>query len=94
MSVLISGWKGNLGSRLVDSLSEHDSIIKYGRAEAILKDSDLNFDSVSTVIHCAYDLKNKVEDCPDKLVESNLLATMRLLRLTPKKSRFVFISSV
>ena len=58
-----------------------------------LKDS--KFENVQAVIHCAYDLKHKISEDPDSLMESNVLATAGLLKLIKKYKipKLVFIST-
>lgn len=47
------------------------------------------------VIHCAYDLKNSINEQPGIVLESNIISTARALELCKEKKiqKFIFISS-
>ena len=92
MQILLTGYKGNLGSYINNESS--DDIIGVGRAE--WENIEKYFtDNIDTIIHSAYDLKSKLDELPEKYLKSNVITTAKLLELAKKYNvrRFVFISS-
>lgn len=92
MKAIISGAKGNLGSHIISN-AEFETF-SLGRSNwDELSSAELSSDDV--FVHCAYDLKNTLKEKPDEVIDSNVLSTMRALRLCKEKSlgKFIFISS-
>lgn len=92
MRVLVTGGKGNLGATII-AQGGHE-FVSVGRSDWDKIDSTV-FQSIDAVIHCAYDLKHKISEDPDKIMESNVLATGRILKLVKKYKipKLIFIST-
>lgn len=92
MRVIVTGSKGNLGATII-AQGGHE-FIPVGRNDWDSLESK-NLGSIDAVIHCAYDLKHKISEDPDKLMESNVLATGKLLKLMKqhKIPKLIFIST-
>jgi UDP-glucose 4-epimerase len=88
---LVTGHRGNLGGALLKQLPPDTKGL--GRADWEELDSLLS--GVDVVIHAASDIKNRADEVPAKWLDSNVMATARLLEkaLEHKVKRFIFISS-
>jgi nucleoside-diphosphate-sugar epimerase len=91
MKLLLTGGKGNLGSNIIKHCSHE--IISVSREDWVNFEDLL--EGVDIVVHAAYDLKNKLFDCPNNVLDSNLISTTRLLEAMNKKkiSRLIFLST-
>lgn len=92
MKILLTGSKGNLGSHII-KFSSHE-ILGIDREDQGKLD-DILASGVDVVIHAAYDLKNKIEEKPCLVMDSNLTSTTKLLEAIKKYGvkRLIFISS-
>ncbi|MFH0780012.1 MAG: SDR family oxidoreductase [Parcubacteria group bacterium] len=90
--ILLTGHAGNLGTHIQKYNTDND-IFLLGRQD--WEKLDILLPKVDIVMHTAYDLKNKIEDVPSAIMESNILTTTRLLEAVKKHKipQFVFISS-
>lgn len=92
MKILLTGYKGNLGS----AIQRHSKgeVVGIGR-NGWEKLSDILLSGIDVVVHLADDLKNKIECVPTEIMSSRLLATTRLLETMKhsRKARLVFLSS-
>lgn len=86
MSILISGASSGLGKFFHEELASE----KFNRSDNIKKYLEKNF---STIIHCAFNLKNKVT-CSDykDYIRDTIILTENLLKIPHKK--FIFISTI
>lgn len=93
MRILLTGAKGNLGSSIVKHNSSHD-IVCFDRDDWVDLPRILA-SRIDVVVHLAYDLVNKLEDFPVKIVDSNVAATARLVEIMKEQGipRLLFISS-
>lgn len=90
MKILLTGPQGNLGSHIISKkkeiigLDRHD----WGDLEKLIKNID-------TVIHTAYDLKTSIYDEPHRVVDSNLMTTLKILEAMKRSNtkKIFFISS-
>lgn len=88
MKVAISGSKGNLGQHIIKNANFF--ITEVGR-----EGWNQSMSGHDVFIHCAYDLKKKITEKPEEVVESNILTVMKALQLCRDNniSKFIFISS-
>lgn len=89
--LVLTGPRGNLGSHILKKFK--GSVCELGRSDwDHVMNSDL---CAKTIVHCAFDLKNRYSENPEMMIESNLLSTARLLEFAKKNSikKFIFISS-
>lgn len=92
MRILLTGSKGNLGSHIIKHNTHDIFCLDYGdwdKLPAILSSG------IDVVIHLAYDLRNKIEDLPSSIMDSNLITTTKLIESMKqyKIPRLVFVSS-
>lgn len=92
MKILLTGPQGNLGARLIKN-SPYD-VVGVNR-EGWNDLGDKLSDGIDVVIHAAYDLKNKISDLPEKIMDANLMTTARLLESIQRYRvpRLIFLSS-
>lgn len=90
--VIVTGAQGNLGHHIVKT--GHFDFNPINRQNWKNLDNIINGDT-DFVVHCAYDLKKDLNQFPDENLDSNILATTRLLKICKEKEikNFVFISS-
>jgi hypothetical protein len=81
---LITGYKSGLGKFLFENL---ENAIGLDRTNF----SSISLDEYDTIIHCAFNKENKIENFK-KYVEDNILLTQKL-KLIPHK-KFVYMSSI
>lgn len=88
MKIAISGAGGNLGQHILKNTE--GLVTKIGR-----NDWESELFGHDVFIHCAYDLKKKITEEPEEVLESNILSVMKALNLCRKYkiSKFIFISS-
>lgn len=93
MKILVTGGEGNLGASIIAQGIGH-KFISVGRNDWG-KITAKVLSSVDAVVHCAYDLKNRITDSPDVIIESNILSTAKILKLIKKYKipKLIFISS-
>ena len=92
MKILVTGSSGNLGEHILKNSSFE--FIPFGRKEYLDLENSIP-STLDYIIHCAYDLKSSIEEDPDKIIESNILSTMKLLKAAKSKKikKFIFLSS-
>lgn len=92
MKVILTGANGNLG-RHIQAHSTFDCLPISRRDWNQLE--QVAPGEYQAVIHCAYDLKNDLNELPDLVLDSNIISTGRALRLCREKRipRLIFISS-
>jgi len=92
MKALLSGPNGNLGDQIQKFADFKVQPIHRGEWEDYSSKSLAGF---HTFIHCAYDLKNTIHEQPAKVIDSNLLTTMKALEICKENNipNFLFISS-
>lgn len=81
---LITGYKSGLGKFLFENL---DGSVGLDRDNF----TSISLDEYDTIIHCAFNKENKIEDFK-KYVSDNILLTQKL-KLIPHK-KFIYISSI
>lgn len=92
MKVIVSGFSGNLGKQLL-KIAKYE-IIPIGRNDwEELETGDLS--GCDCFVHLAYDLNNTISDNPDKVLDSNILATAKALKICGQNNikKFIFLSS-
>jgi UDP-glucose 4-epimerase len=89
---IVTGALGNLGSHLLKY--NCFDFIPVSRDETNLLEN-IPKDSVNSIIHCAYDLKNDINSFPEKVLESNVLSVGKMLEKSKELGvkNFIFISS-
>lgn len=92
MKIILTGASGNLGKE-IQKLNQFEIVSIDRQGWDQLK--ELKKGSVDAVIHCAYDLKNNLNEFPTTVLDSNILSTARMLEICKMKEikKFVFISS-
>lgn len=92
MKIILTGADGNLGRRLQENAGFEILPVSRGNWQCI---QEISADEYQGVIHCAFDLKNDINNFPDTVLESNIVATGKVLRLCKEKQipRLIFISS-
>ena len=92
MKILLTGPSGNLGVQIT-KYSPYD-IIRLNR-EDWDRLPEILATGIDIVIHLAYDLKNKIENSPTNIIDSNLVTTTRLIEAMSRYNtpRLVFPSS-
>jgi nucleoside-diphosphate-sugar epimerase len=92
MKAILTGAEGNLGKRILEHAGFDCLPVSRGTWNRL---NDIPHAQYQILIHCAYDLKNDVNERPDVVLESNVVSTGRALRVCREKSvsKFVFISS-
>ncbi|MCF8057810.1 MAG: SDR family oxidoreductase [Bacteriovoracaceae bacterium] len=92
MKVLLSGPNGNLGSQIKKHAQFEILPIHREEWESFTR---MDLYEVDFFIHCAYDLKNLVQENPSKVLDSNVLSTMKALEICKKNKikNFLFLSS-
>lgn len=93
MKVLLTGYKGNLGSHLRNNLAKCD-IVLIGKNDQDKIESKFQ-KGVDIVLHAGYDFKHHISNSPVSNLEANVMSTARLLELSKRysASKFIFISS-
>lgn len=93
MKILVTGGEGNLGATIIAQGAGHE-FISMGRNDWD-RFSEEELASIDAVVHCAYDLKHKISEDPDAIMDSNVLSTGKVLKLIKKYKipKFVFIST-
>lgn len=94
MKILVTGAKGNLGASIIAQGKGLHDFILINRDDWVNLDSKV-LQSIDAVVHCAYDLKHELSVDPDKIMESNVLTTGKILKLVKqhKIPKFIFIST-
>jgi UDP-glucose 4-epimerase len=92
MKIVLTGSTGNLGTH-IGLLPQHQ-FLKIDRKNWN-EIENISVNEYEAAIHCAYDLKNPINRSPYKNLESNIMATAKLLELCRAKGikKFIFISS-
>ena len=92
MKILITGPRGNLGAHIIKHCT-HD-VVCLDRSDWSNLTSILS-SGIDIVVHSAYDLKRSVKKSPIELVNSNILATTRLIETMHQCNvpRMVYLSS-
>lgn len=92
MKVIVTGAEGNLGRRIREQNRFECLPVTRGSWHTL---DDIPSAACQAVIHCAYDLKNDINELPDVVLESNVVSTGKALRVCREKAipKFVFISS-
>ena len=92
MKAIITGAEGNLGKRILEQAGFDCLPVSRGTWET---PENIQPGQYQALIHCAYDLKNSLNERPDIVLESNIVSTGKALRLCREKRipRFIFISS-
>lgn len=92
MKAILTGAEGNLGKRIRERASFECLPVSRGTWSQL---DDIPPAQYQALIHCAYDLKNDINERPDVVLESNVVSTGKALRVCREKSvrKFVFISS-
>lgn len=91
MATLVTGIKGNLGSALSEKLV--GKLVGVGREamqsiDAVMANGQAG--TVSRVVHTGFDLRTDPADYPDCYLQSNLMATARLLEASARHGVKVF----
>lgn len=95
MKVVVTGANGNLGSHLLQIAPDYNiDIVPVSRKEWC-NIKHIVDDSIDAVIHAAGDIRSSISNNPTQYLESNIIATTRLLELCLANSisKFYFISS-
>jgi len=92
MKIILTGADGNLGRRIREHAAFECLPVSRGDWQSLESIAPSDFQAI---IHCAYDLKNNINERPDLVLESNIVSTGKALRLCREKkiTKFVFISS-
>lgn len=92
MKAILTGAEGNLGKRILEHAGFDYLPVSRGTWNRL---NDTPRAQYQTLIHCAYDLKNDINERPDVVLDSNVVSTGKALRVCREKSvrKFVFISS-
>jgi len=92
MNIILTGADGNLGRRIQENATFEYLPVSRGDWELYEKIAQSEYQAV---IHCAYDLKNSINERPEIVLESNIISTARALELCTEKKipKFIFISS-
>ena len=92
MKLILTGANGNLG-RHIKKNTQFEIFSVYRDNWVSLDKIDPN--DYQGFIHCAYDLKNNLNSSPESVLESNILSTVKGLRICKEKNipKFIFISS-
>lgn len=88
---IVTGAKGNIGSRVVEKLKK--DVLSIDRHNWSRFENDDLY--ANNLVHCAFDLKNSYSLNPKQMIESNILSTGKVLELTKTKKikKIIFISS-
>jgi nucleoside-diphosphate-sugar epimerase len=92
MKIILTGADGNLGRRLQENAGFDYLPVSRSNWQCL---QDISAGEYQAVIHCAFDLKNDINNFPDTVLESNIVATGKVLRLCKEKKipRLIFVSS-
>lgn len=93
MKIILTGANGNLGKE-ISRCEAFEKILPINRNN--WNDlTDVQPNAFDAVIHCAYDLKNKISDSPVSVLNSNILSTAKILEISRNINvkKIVFISS-
>lgn len=92
MKAILTGASGNLGRHI--RKNARFECLPVARADwpALERIAPAEYQAL---IHCAYDLKNNINEQPDVVLDSNVISTARALRLCREKQipKIIFISS-
>lgn len=93
MKILLTGARGNLGSSLQRQGGSHHQFFSIDRED--WTGLERKVDQADLILHAASDLVTPFAKDPEKVIDSNVLTTVRLLKAWEKNpsARFVFISS-
>ncbi len=89
--LIVTGSQGNIGSILMQNFQGSKLGITRDNWD-VIKNSKIE---ASTLVHCAFDLKHSYADEPTAMIDSNVLATAKLLEFAKSNhiKKFIFISS-
>lgn len=92
MKIILTGADGNLGRRIQENATFEYLPVSRGDWDLFGKVAQSEYQAI---IHCAYDLKNSINERPGIVLESNIISTARALELCKDKKiqKFIFISS-
>lgn len=92
MKVVLTGARGNLGRHIQENARFECLPVSRGDWQALEMVAAPEYQAV---IHCAYDLKNNINERPDLVLDSNVISTAKALRLCKEKQipKIIFISS-
>jgi nucleoside-diphosphate-sugar epimerase len=91
MKILLTGASGNFGQEFIRQTIH--KVTPLNRSDWNFLDEKIK--GINLIIHAACDLHSKVEEFPEKLLNSNILSTAKLLEAMKKNkvNHLIFISS-
>lgn len=92
MKIILTGAGGNLGSHILTDSKFETFPISRNDWDSV---TEIAPNEYQALIHCAYDLKEDINEQPASVLDSNIISTGKALKLCKDKQvpKFVFISS-
>jgi UDP-glucose 4-epimerase len=94
MKILVTGINGNLGST-ISKLAKEASFQVFGLDRSNWAQLEKQIQGSEYLIHCAWDLKNSIQNEPTAVVDSNIKSTALILEKIKNSSikKFIYVST-